>query len=110
MTLTQYQQDVENNTQGLTAISTGICPGCEQCRDDYADGCDMESFEELWSSGKVHCDPYFSWHGCELCGNTLGNSYEPWHAIDQNGELIHGEYACEDCVQYLANGILPEED
>ena len=143
MCLTKKQQRfvyaIERNTRGLTAVTTGICPGCEQCRDEYGrpvkcsacDGkgyvigdlfqdqdcpiCDgtgqrpptMEEFEEQWSTQEALCEPSFSWSGCDLCDSTLGGNMEPWHAVDANNEIIHGEHACVDCVLYLANGDLP---
>jgi len=137
MCLTKKQQRfvdaIERNTEGLTAVSTGICPGCEQCRDEYgrpvpcgkcAAGligdedcphCDgtghrpptLEEFEEQWSTQEAYCEPYFSWSGCDLCDSSLGGNMEPWHGVDENNEIMHFEHACTDCVVYLANGDLP---
>jgi len=142
----RFVEAIERNTQGLTAVSTGPCPGCEQCRDEYGvkvrcecqdkpenegepdpdcDDCDgkgvrlptMAEFEEQWSSGKAISEGEFSHSGCDLCGSTLGGTFEPWHAclpvVDAAGqlvryEIIHGDRACVDCVMYLANGDLPE--
>ena len=37
--LTEKQKDyierIENYTKGLTAVSTGVCPGCEKCLEEY---------------------------------------------------------------------------
>lgn len=140
MCMTKKQQRfvdaIERNTEGMTAVSTGICPGCEQCRDEYGrpvrcecqdnpenDGepdpdceqCDgtgqrpptMEEFEEQWSTQEAYCEPFFSWSGCDLCDSRLGGNFEVWHAVDANNEIFHGEHACTDCVMYLANGDLP---
>ena len=142
-----YVESIERNTAGLTAISTGPCPGCEQCRDEYGipvpceckarsggdfpdceachestctdcplicDNCDgrgnrpptMAEFEEQWHNGETVCEGSFSHQGCDLCGSSLRGTMEPWHAIDANGEIIHGEHACVDCALYLANGDL----
>ena len=96
------------STQGLSAVSTGICPSCDECRQEYAPDATPEEVEELWQTGKVYAEPSFSWHGCDICGSRLGGEFEPWHAIDANGDLIHGDRACVDCVVYLANGDQPE--
>jgi hypothetical protein len=136
-----YAERVERNTEGLTAVSVGVCPGCPTCLDEYGltlpcsccNGtgynrvrlygnvdcpvCDgdgkrketMEEFEERWSSGGVIDEPSFTWHGCDVCGSTLGLDAQVWHALDANNEIIHGEHACHDCACYLANGDEPED-
>jgi len=101
---------IDANTEGLEAVSTGICPGCETCRKEYAADLSAEEFHEAWHNGQICAEPFFSWRGCDICGSHLGGSFEPWHAVDANGEIIHGERACVDCVCYLANGDLPEDD
>lgn len=128
-----YEARLERHTQGLTAVSTGVCGGCPDCLSEfrfgqkvpcecrYEEHCDkckgtgrrplsQEEFEERVSSGHVHDEGSFSWAGCQLCGSRLGGNFEVWHALDSEGQLIHGERACLDCVQYLANGTLPGED
>jgi hypothetical protein len=68
----------------------------------------MEEFEVAWSSGEVYSEPGFSWSPCGICGSGLGGDREPWHAINE-GEILHFDDACVDCVLYLAYGDLPEE-
>ena len=136
-----FTDAVERNLKGLTAVSSGVCPGCEQCRDEYGQKvtcrhcngtgyrnirpwglvdccfCDgdgsrpptMEEFEEQWSSGGAFSEPSFTCQGCDICGSSLGLDAEPWHALDDNNEIIHGEHCCQDCTCYLANGDIPEE-
>jgi len=128
----EYIESVEYYTRGLEAVSTGICPGCEECcaeyglevacecggeAEEYCDLCDdtgkrpptMEEFEEQWSCGDVTTQPSFSWSGCDLCGSTLGGDKEVWHGVDRDNNIVHGEYACMDCVFYLANGDIPQD-
>ncbi|MCH8969536.1 MAG: hypothetical protein IIA66_10520 [Planctomycetes bacterium] len=100
---------VASGCEGLAFVSTGICPGCETCREEYAPDATPDGFEQLWQSGEVFAEPSFSPCGCEICGSTLGGNFEPWHAVDDNGEIIHGDRACVDCLLYLANGDLPEK-
>lgn len=106
--LSPYASAVERGCQALTAVSTGVCPGCEECRELY--GYDtLEALNLAYEAGEIVQEPHFSWHGCDICGSTLGGDFEEWHAIDENGELIHGGRACVDCVCYLTNGDEPEE-
>jgi len=131
-TAEEFIEAIARNTEGLEAVSTGICPGCSQCLDEYGKPvpceckgeepdcpkCDgrgerqptPDEFEDQWSTGEVFAEPFFSWHRCDLCGSTLGGDREPWHAVDKaSGKIIHGERACVDCMIFLANGQLPGE-
>jgi hypothetical protein len=123
-----YVERVEANIGSMKGVSTGVCPGCEQCRDDYgrralcnggedctSDLCNgkyhsptMEEFDEQVSSGRAIDEGSFSWRGCDICGSRLGGTVECWHWIDDNNEIQHESNACTDCVMYLANGDLPD--
>lgn len=35
--MSAYTEAVERNLKGLTAVSTGICPGCSECKSDFPD-------------------------------------------------------------------------
>jgi hypothetical protein len=49
----------------------------------------------------------FSWQRCELCNQLPGNRYDIVSIIPGKGPEEHIEYsACEDCLQYVANGEL----
>jgi len=57
----------------------------------------------------------FSWSECDFCGSPLGGSRYPAHAIlaptpeeARDREISHFR-VCADCLQYVANGELPEE-
>ena len=107
--MSEYTESVKHFTQGLAAISTRPCPGCEQCQKLYGFAT-LESLEEAWETGKIGGEPHFSWSACDICGSHFGGDREEWHAINkETGELIHGDNACVDCVVYLANGDEPEE-
>ena len=134
--MTKYTSAVENGLRGLEAVSTGLCPGCEQCRESFeyvpddGDGywkvaaepdagvwlneasCQKASerlFEAAWSDGRVESEPGFSGSPCGICGTALGGNREVWHWIDPESGTIQHEYdACVDCVVYLANGDEPE--
>jgi Fe-S-cluster-containing dehydrogenase component len=85
-----YAARVERNTEGMQALSTGICPGCTTCMDTYG-----------------YDEPAFSWQGCDICGSSLGGDMEPYHYLDDDGEIQHGDNACTDCIMFLAYGDTP---
>ena len=107
--MSNYVENVEFHMQGLTAITTGPCPGCNECRELY--GFDSQAeFDVALETGDVCAEPSFSWSGCDICRSRPGGDKEEWHAIDENGELVHGDHACVDCVYYLATGGIPDRD
>ena len=87
--------------KGLTAISTGICPGCQECADTHADG-DVEKLQRLWETGRLADEASFSWSACECCGSHLGGDRTVAHAVDSKNETIHMDGFCMDCVFYIA--------
>lgn len=93
-----YQKAVERNLSGLEFVSTGACPGCDEC------GLPKDAGEhELEIAG----EPHFSWHACEACGSTLGGNRYPAHGRDKDGALIHFRI-CEDCLYFLNYGRLDD--
>lgn len=51
----------------------------------------------------------FSWQGCDVCGNQLGQDLYAAHAFDSEDSLIHYDI-CRNCLCYLANGDIPDDD
>lgn len=50
----------------------------------------------------------FSWSSCDTCGSQLGGDrYETTGMLD--GDVVSMD-SCVDCVMYIANGDIPEED
>lgn len=122
------------------ALSTGLCPGCDECRADFPDYlpdepdyelgggvwmveaipeetyasegeaiiASREAFDQAWSSGEVFSEPAFSHRPCQVCGSHLAGDRQVIHWIGTDGELLHDDGACVDCVLYLANGDEPE--
>ena len=136
----KYAERVEHNLRGLTAVSIGVCPGCDECRNadgDYRPDEDWDTdqwtfkarpgatyaseeaaieaakvaFDEDWRACKLHDQcNEFSARTCGICGSYLAGSRDVWHAIDAGGELRHYDDACSDCALYIANGDEPEGD
>ena len=108
LTLSQqaFADAVESGCERLTAVSPGVCPGCEQCRQDY-DYKSLSALKTAYDAGKIVEEPWFSWHACECCGSSLGGDRYEAHGLDADNEIVHFE-VCVDCLLYLANGDLPE--
>ena len=84
----RYANAVAANLKGLEFVSVGICDSCEECKDRSDEAS-------------------FSWRSCGVCGSKLAGDRFVWHA-QLDGNLVHFDDACVDCVQYIANGEEPE--
>lgn len=94
----KYEAAVAYNLKGLEFVSTGACPGCDECGlSDNPSDHDRECADE---GG-------FSWRECEACGSSLGGNRYPAHARTKDGALLHFE-VCEDCLMYLNYGQLDD--
>lgn len=84
---------------------------------EHCEDCDITlSDEELTTifNEKIEMEVYideggFSCYCCDCCGNPLGGDKFAVHGFDENGELLHYD-VCSDCLYYLANGDIPEDD
>ena len=85
MTQEQYIETVENNLNEFQYLSTGLCPGCAECKEE----------------------PWFSSRTCEICGTNLGGNRVSGHCVDADGEICHIDSICTDCECYIANGDVP---
>ncbi len=88
-----YCERVKTYLRGCEMVSTGACPGCEECgvpedAEDYA------------------TEPFFSWRPCEICKTHFGGNREPWHCVI-DGAIVHGS-CCEDCAYFLNYGRLDD--
>ena len=102
-----YCDRVGASLEGLEAVSTGICPGCYKCADNFC--MEQEEFEEAWASGDICEEASFSNYPCGICGCNLGGDRSAWHFI-LDGEIHHEDDACTDCVLFLANGDVPDDE
>lgn len=90
MRITGYQ------TNDLNFVSTGLCPNCEICKDNW--GYDsMEKFNQDISSGDLQDSGNFSWNPCDDCNTRLGGDSFVAHGINSSKELIHFKI-CYDCL------------
>jgi len=97
----QYQADFTHYTDGLEFVSTGPCPGCNNCF-HWAENKNDPTNDEYDMASEGH----FSWAQCDFCGSTLGGTREPAHArID---DVIHHFDICCDCVYYVNYGRLDD--
>lgn len=106
--MSEYTDAVEAGLKGVDAASTGLCPGCEECRDQFASDMSMEEFDEAWQAGEVFDEGGFSACGCGICNSNMHGTRHVWHWLDKDNNIIHENDACTDCVLFMANGDEPE--
>lgn len=95
----QYQEAIERNLKGIEHVSTGACPGCDDC--GLTEDCNEHERE-------LADEPSFSWSPCECCGSPLGGDRHKAHGIIQGTkELKHFE-VCSDCLYFLNYGQLDD--
>jgi hypothetical protein len=90
---TKYDNGLE-----LSFMSTGLCPGCEVCRQAY--NMNAAEFTVAYDLGRIADEPSFSWQPCELCGSDLGGNRYAAHGRDHNGDICHIDI-CKDCLQAM---------
>ena len=83
-------------TNYLKFISTGVCPGCEDCMDTFGYD-DPEVFEQAVMNEDVLDEGSFSWNPCDECNTSLGGDSFYAHGIDENDDLNHFR-VCRDCL------------
>lgn len=106
--MSAYSKAVELGLEGLHAVSTGTCPGCDECRSALGFAT-TEELRDAWARCEADTEPSFSWRACDVCGTSLGGDREVWHALDADNAILHFDSCCTDCVQYLAYGTEPEQ-
>ena len=89
--MSKFEKAFNANTDGMMHLSVGTCDKCDECKNEIDEG-------------------HFSWTSCDTCGSSLGGDRFAAHYIDPTDcerQLNHIE-VCVDCLQYIANGELPE--
>ena len=108
--MSEFTEAVERGLKGLTAVSTGICSGCDTCRtsrgvfgveededgffvpdrpgkavyfqdEEKAEAEARALFDEAVSSGDCFDEGSFSHGSCGICNSHLGGTRFDWHAI-----------------------------
>ena len=95
--------DIESGftSNELKFVSTGLCPDCIECKDNY--GYDsMDEFNQDYESGEICDEGSFSWNPCDDCNRSLGGDSYIAHGINDEDELIHFRI-CYNCF-YEING------
>ncbi len=94
---------IEYNLKGFSPVDLGPQPDCDECnRIDDPD----EKYDREWFS--TMSDAFFSSNPCESCSSNLGGDRSIAHALDDDKRIYHLEI-CVDCVQFYANGTLPND-
>ncbi len=52
----------------------------------------------------------FSWSGCDCCSSDLGGDRFKAVALNNKTMEHYDLEVCVDCVQYIANGDVPEDE
>lgn len=98
----KYQGRVERGLKGLEHVSTGPCPGCNDC------GLSESPTEAEYDAAQ---DGGFSWSGCDVCGSGLGGTRHPAHGFRKMPEgpdrMIHLN-VCSDCLHFIEYGQLDD--
>ena len=105
MNAAEFTTRVDRYWDGLYVFA-GPAFGCHECNleDTMSDDADAQ---ERYDSA---CDSHFSWRKCPSCGG-LASDRHAVHYQDIAGEGFSGhEDVCTDCLMYLANGDVPEDD
>lgn len=95
----EYRNRIDKELDGVEAVSSGACPGCEECDLSEIDDMNCEEYE-------LAGEPHFSWRECELCNRPLGGDRYPAHGII-DGEIVHFD-VCTDCYYYIEYGRLDD--
>jgi len=93
-------------TSDIENITTGFSYACSDCQDAHGFCC-MHSAKAAYESGEVSEEGHFSHDRCDMCRSLPGNRYAAHGTID--GTSYHFE-VCQDCLMYIANGELPEDE
>ncbi len=83
-------------------LYVGISCRCEYCQSQF--GLTESEIATMLSDGSLNDEGGFQFHDCEGCRSPLGGDRYCAHDGDGNHYDV-----CVDCVQYLANGVLPDE-
>jgi hypothetical protein len=103
---------MEERTTGYTTkylkyVSTGACPGCQECCDSHGYE-DIEQFNQDVENGEISDEGSFSWSPCDECSTSLGGDSFVAHGIDDNEDLAHFT-VCIDCLMELNGYIYNKE-
>lgn len=108
--MSEYTDAVEAGLKDLKFPSTGMCPGCEECRGEFASDMSMAAFEAAWQRGEVEEYPNeFSTGRCGICDTSMAGARHVWHWVNEDNEIVHEDDACTDCVMFMCNGDEPEQ-
>ena len=93
----EYRDRFELGTRGMDTLSSGPCPGCDDCElpEEPTD-------EEYALAG----ESWFSWYPCSICQRQLGGDRVAIHWID-GGEIQHSS-CCLDCQYFMEYGQLDD--
>ena len=85
---------------------------CHEQLDEVEEGDDVQPFPTYiaWRDERMPEDENlgFSWDECELCGAQAGDRYAASAINTEKNDCVIYD-VCGSCLQYIANGELPED-
>lgn len=77
--MSEYTEQVESGLKGLTAVSTGVCPGCDECRTNHDDYTPQDGGPP-WDEGPE--DSFW------LRAEDEPNKPRIWYATEEQAEAV----------------------
>lgn len=120
----EYVARVARYLDGIEGVNSGLCSTCKECQDIWGAE-NPDSFQEAIEEEVALDEGSFTWSGCEICNSSLGGLKFIGHGtrakehrftaagkkfVFPAGEIIHFGSICQDCVAYLANGDVPDDE
>jgi hypothetical protein len=116
--MSDFQQSFEQHTKDFSFLYPGKAAVCGECL--ASNGVENTGEIDAMQQQLYELEePHFSWSPCQACGSTLGGDRYVAHGditeksaqfhAGNTSELIH-LHVCVDCIQYIANDELPQED
>ena len=96
---------------GIEDVAPGLACCCNKCRERYGYGDTPEEIARCNddAEGQTILDEgRFSSSPCDSCGSTLGGDRFCAHGFDAETNALYHLLICVDCMQFHANGTLPE--
>jgi hypothetical protein len=108
--MSAYARSVARGLEGLEAVSTGLCPGCDECRSDFADyrpsedyASDADDAPLVWTVPALEGEQFASEEAAEVAareafdedvrnGSAHADPFFSWEGCDICGSSLGGDF------------------